>query len=198
MEHRLRPDSEMSDLEDMDCLQTGDPEALRPLIERWEPRLLSFVYRYTQDTHSTRDIVQEVFVRVYHRRSQFQAKHGFAPWVFTIAANLCRNRARWSKRHPEESWDASSEEGGSSHRERLADPHAGPRETAESEEALTELKSMVMELPHDQKTAVLLHHYEGLATPEIATIVGCSRRGVETRIYRAMKQLKRVGQRKLS
>ncbi len=73
---------------------------------------------------------------------------------------------------------------------RLADPAVGPVEATELQEQLTQLKSRVMALPHDLKTAGLLHHYEGLSSAEISPIVGCSRRGVETRIYRALKKIR--------
>jgi RNA polymerase sigma-70 factor (ECF subfamily) len=45
-------------------------------------------------------------------------------------------------------------------------------------------------LPHDLKTALLLHHYEQLSYREIGSVVGCSERGVETRLYRARQRLR--------
>ena len=171
----------------MRSLHSGSEVALCELMERWEKRLLSFVYRYTQDTHASRDIVQETFVRLHAKRAQFKPERGFSPWLFTIAANLCRNRSRWQSRHPEESWDAmpaGSAEG------QFADTSAGPAETTIQNEYLAELKSLVLTLPHDLKTAILLHHYDGLSSADIAQIVGCSRRGVETRIYRGLKKLR--------
>jgi RNA polymerase sigma-70 factor (ECF subfamily) len=45
-------------------------------------------------------------------------------------------------------------------------------------------------LPHDLKVTVLLHHYEHLPYREVAAIVGCSERGVETRLYRARRLLR--------
>ena len=46
------------------------------------------------------------------------------------------------------------------------------------------------DLPHDLKVTVLLHHYEHLSYREIAAIIHCSERGVETRLYRARQHLR--------
>ncbi|MBT5902214.1 MAG: RNA polymerase sigma factor [Opitutaceae bacterium] len=186
----VTPDHDVTDIDLMRALQEGSEAALCELIARWEKRLLSFVYRYTQDTHTTQDIVQETFVRLHLKREQFKPDRGFSPWLFTIAANLCHNRARWQRRHPEQSWDDTSGTTVESPTNLLADPTDGPVETTIRREQIEELKSLVLALPHDLKTAVLLHHYEGLSSAEIAQVVGCSLRGVETRIYRGLKKIR--------
>ena len=185
-------DPEVKDLDCIASLCAGDPDAIRPLVERWEKPLLAFVFRYTQDEHASRDIVQETFIRVYTHCQKFDARRGFPPWLFTIAANLCRNRHRWQRRHPEQSWEADASPGQdeSAVADRIADPAATPAQALAREEASAALKRLVMSLPHDQRTAVLLHHYQGMSVNEIASIVGCSPRGVETRIYRALKRLR--------
>lgn len=188
----LRPTSEcdVTDIDLMRSLREGSEAAMCELIARWEKRLLSFVYRYTQDTHTTQDIIQETFVRLHLKREQFKSEKGFSPWLFTIAVNLCHNRARWQRRHPEQSWDETAHPDLKSPESLIADPTVGPAETTIHREQLAELKSLVLTLPHDLKTAVLLHHYEGLSSAEIAQVVGCSSRGVETRIYRGLKKIR--------
>ncbi len=183
---------EVTDLECMELLRAGDAEAIRPLIERWEKRLQSFVFRYTQDRHITGDIVQETFVRVLTQGKKFDMNRAFTPWLFTIAANLCRSRHRWQRRHPEDSIEAATDTLQSPRPwlSQLADTGEDPADAAAHREDLQNLKASVMALPHDQKTAVLLHHYEGMGVREIAAVVGCSPRGVETRIYRALQRLR--------
>lgn len=180
----------------MVALVSGDDAALEAIIRRWERPLFSFAYRYTQNEDATRDIVQETFARVYVKRERYDSAYPLSSWIFTIAANLCRNKARWHRRHPEVSIDSSGEErtGECSILETLAADAPSPTACAEEEEELELLKSAVMALPHDLRTTVLLHHYENLSYKEIAVIVGCSARGVETRLYRARKLLrKRLG-----
>lgn len=181
------------DQELMRDLLQGTPEALERIIEKWERPLYAFIYRYTQNEFATRDIVQETFVRVFTKRKKYNFSYPFSSWVFTIAANLCKNRARWRKRHPETSLEGeeSRKEGfGRSLLEVLPAEDELPIDAMERDEDLRALKRAVAELPHDLRTTVLLHHYQELSYKEISEVVGCSVRGVETRLYRARKLLK--------
>ena len=54
------------------------------------------------------------------------------------------------------------------------------------------MRVAISRLPHDLKTALLLHHYDHLSYREIADIAGCSERGVETRLYRARQALRQM------
>ncbi|MBK1876391.1 RNA polymerase sigma factor [Pelagicoccus mobilis] len=182
------------DHELMRALIREDSGALERIIEKWERPLFSFAFRYTQNEFVTRDIVQETFVRIFTKRDSYDFSYPLASWIFTIAANLCKNRARWQKRHPEVSLDTglSSGDGGeeASLLEVVPAEASLPAEDIEKEEDLDLLKRAVMSLPHDLRTAVLLHHYQDLSYKEIAEVVGCSARGVETRLYRARKILR--------
>lgn len=188
-----------NDHELMEALIREDPGALERIIEKWERPLFSFSFRYTQNEFATREIVQETFVRVFTKRERYNFSYPLSSWIFTIAANLCKNKARWHKRHPEVSLEASlgeSQDGGErSMLDVLASDGELPADTIEKNEELDRLKLAVNGLPHDLRTAVLLHHYEDMSYKDIADVVGCSVRGVETRLYRARKLLRvRIGQ----
>ena len=187
------PEDSPSDRDLMLALAAGVDKALEDIIARWERALYSFAYRYTQNDDATREIVQETFIRVYTKRGRFDAKYPLSSWIFTIAANLCKNKARWHRRHPEVSIETTRADGGRDERPYIDTlPSDGPAPDQQSEEVeqLELLKRAVMSLPHDLRVAVLLHHYENLSYKQIADIVGCSVRGVETRLYRARKLLR--------
>ncbi len=178
----------------MRALVQDVPGALERIIETWERPLYSFIFRYTQNEFATRDILQETFVRIYMKRDHFNFSYPLSSWVFTIAANLCKNKARWHKRHPEVPIEGSGNRGdGESSRSMLdlwPSSEELPIDLMERDEELGLLKAAVRALPHDLRTAVLLHHYQDLSYKEISEIVGCSIRGVETRLYRARKLLR--------
>jgi len=48
----------------------------------------------------------------------------------------------------------------------------------------------VQALPHDLRTSVLLFEYEGMTHSEIADVIGCTAKAVETRLYRARQILR--------
>jgi RNA polymerase sigma-70 factor, ECF subfamily len=188
------PAKTQSDADLMVELQEGRDGALSDLIARWQQPLLAFTYRYTQNRADSADVVQETFVRVYQSRQRYRPKARFSTWLFTIAANLCRNRARWRKRHPTVPLDFSTPEGGEdwSDGEWMEDERAAsPNQTLADRETVKAVKAAVAALPHDLKTALLLFQYDEMSYQEIAEIVGCSPKAVETRLYRARQQLKK-------
>jgi len=172
-------------------LQHGDTAALNRLIARWQRPLLAFAYRYLQNSADAQDAVAETFVRLYHGRMRLRSDTNLSAWLFTTLTNLCHNHHRWRRRHPSVAFGAAASEGGGP--SGAAEPAAsepGPAETLARDEALGVLKAAIDALPHDLRVTVLLHHYEHLSYREIASIVRCSERGVETRLYRARQQLR--------
>lgn len=186
-------DSKVSDRELMVALVEGDSSALEVIISRWERPLFSFAHRYTQNEDATRDVVQETFTRIFLKKDKYDPKYALSSWLFTIAANLCKNRARWHRRHPEvpiEAQTNSSVESDTTLLDTIPAETPTPSASTQENEELSLLKETVMSLPHDLRTAILLHHYENMSYKEIAVVVGCSARGVETRLYRARKLLR--------
>ena len=72
------PESMERDRELMAMVKEGSSTAVGLIVERWERRLFSFAYRYTQSEETTRDIVQETFVRVYHKRERYDPAYPFS------------------------------------------------------------------------------------------------------------------------
>lgn len=174
-------------------LQRGDTSALNRLIGRWQRPLLSFAYRYVQNTSDAQDLVAEAFVRLYQRRLQLRPDTNLSAWLFTTLTNLCHNHHRWKRRHPTVAFGPGTAEGGADKGTVALDPatpEASPDAALAHDESLDALKTAIDALPHELKVSVLLHHYERLSYREIAAITHCSERGVETRLYRARLQLK--------
>ncbi len=184
----MSPDP-ISDQDLFVALQRGDDLALNQLISRWEKPLFAFAWRYVQNTADARDLVAETFVRLYQQRLRLRTDTKVSAWLFTALTNLCHNQYRWRHRHPTVSFH-SQEEDGSSLSDRLSGDAPRVNENVERDEALHQLMKAVDELPHELKTTVLLHHYEGLTYQQIGAITGCSPRGVETRLYRAKQRLR--------
>ena len=175
-------------------LQEGRDAALSELMSRWQVPLGSFVFRYMQNSADTSEVVQETFVRVYQSRARYRPTARFSTWLFTIAVNLCRNRARWRKRHPTVPLEltTSDQEGVVSEQPRTADENAPAAHLLlEKQERAEAVRAAIGKLPHDLKTALLLFQFDHLSHQEIARVAGCSVKAVETRIYRARQQLKK-------
>lgn len=180
------------DREDLRALQAGDDRALDRIIGRWERPLFAFAWRYLHNEADAREAAVEAFVRLYQQRRALRPDSNLAGWLFTTVANLCRNQQRWRRRHPTVSLDAPGEGGTAPLRDATADSAPGPSSELLHRETLEALERAIEELPHDLKSAVLLHHYQHLSCREIGAITGCRERGVETRLYRARQLLRDI------
>ncbi len=184
------PGPEIQDTQDMVRLAAGHDAALNELMERHGEKLFHYLVRCLQDEAEAADLAQETFVRVYQHRAGFDAGQKFSTWLYTIASNLVRDRYRWRARHPQVSLNAELEATGTELGERLAHPEATPRESLETSERVATIEDAVAALPEELRTPLLLAEYEEKPQAEIAQILSCSVKAVETRIYRARKQLR--------
>src|SRR5580704_9366367 len=68
-------------------LQRRDPDLLDRLIEKYQHRLLRYLVYLTGRRDLAEDIFQETWVRVLERGRQYDGRHEFSTWLFTIARN---------------------------------------------------------------------------------------------------------------
>lgn len=182
------------DRELMLSLRAGNDLALNRLMERWEEPLRRFVFRYLADETESLEVAQETFVRVYLNRGRYQPSARFSTWLFTIALNLCRNRARWKRRHPTESLDALDpvgEIGAGLPRERADLRTLSPARLLADSERAAAVRDAIQALPEDLKEAVLLFEFEDKSYAEVAAVVGATPKAVENRLYRARQLLRK-------
>lgn len=172
-------------------LVAGHDAALNDLMERHAPSVFRFLCRMLANEDDANDLAQETFVRVYQHRTSFRPDACFSTWLYTIAANLARNHLRWRERHPNVALEAAPDEDTPSLRDTLADGRLTAPETMEAEERVNAIRAAVAELPEELRTPLVLAEYEDRSQKEIAAILSCSVKAVETRIYRA-RQLLRV------
>jgi RNA polymerase sigma-70 factor (ECF subfamily) len=183
------PADPATDRADLEALRRGDEIALNHLIARWERPLIGFAFRYLSNSADACDLVAETFVRLYRNRERFYAESNLQAWLFTTVANLCHNRSRWNRRHPTVTLD-SAVNGTSAASAQLCSDEPDPGEKLQQVEMIEALERAVAALPHDLKTTLLLCHYEHLSYREIGAVLGCSERGIETRLRRARQQLR--------
>jgi RNA polymerase sigma-70 factor (ECF subfamily) len=174
------------------ALQQGEAVALNRLIARWQRPLYSLAYRYVQNNADAEDLVAETFVRLYQQRLRLRPDTRLSAWLFTTLTNLCHNHHRWSRRHPTSSLGPPSPADSAKPNAdlELVSGDLSPNVALEKDEALVAVRAAIQQLPHDLKATLLLHYYEHLSYHEIGEITGCSDRGVETRLYRARRQLR--------
>lgn len=184
------PHPDEQDARDMARLAAGHDAALNALMQRHAERLFHYLLRSLQDEEDAADLAQESFVRVYQHRARFNPRQRFTTWLYAIAANLVRDRYRWRARHPQVSLDAENHQADSSLEDILPASGPAPDQKLQTKERAVAVRQAVAALPVELRQPLILAVYEGLSQAEIGTILNCSAKAVETRIYRARQLLR--------
>jgi RNA polymerase sigma-70 factor (ECF subfamily) len=179
------------DRSDMQRLASGHDAALNDLMERHALRLFHYVLRHLPSEDDANDLTQETFVKVYLNREKFRTDAKFSSWLYTIAINLIRDKLRWQHRHPTISLQRENEQGeGAGLADVLPSTVASPSEEASSAERAAIVQRAIAVLPEDMRLPLILSEYEGKSQAEIATILNCSTKAIEMRLYRARQFLR--------
>lgn len=184
------PTVEEQDAQDMARLVAGQETALNALMERHAEKLLHYLVRSLQNEDDAADLAQETFVRVYQNRARFNPNQKFTTWLYAIASNLVRDRYRWRSRHPQVSLDAEAGESEATLRDQLSTAEGSPDQGLQTEERAQAVRQAVAALPVELRQPLILAVYQDKSQAEIAAILKCSVKAVETRIYRAKQQLR--------
>ncbi|MGH9500215.1 MAG: RNA polymerase sigma factor [Terriglobales bacterium] len=78
-------------------LRRRDPELLDRLIEQYQHRLLRYLTSLTGHRELAEDLFQETWIRVLERGHQFDGKHEFSTWLFSVARHLAIDSMRKKK-----------------------------------------------------------------------------------------------------
>ena len=160
-------------------IRDGDDVALTELMDRYKRPILNFVYRLLGNAAEADDVAQEVFVRVYQNIRKFRPDTArFSTWLFQIARNAAIDHLRKRARRQEQPLDNVA-------------PAATASRAVEANEISGRIAAAVAELPEDQRTAFVLAEYHGKSYAEIAEIMSCSEKSVESRLYRSKQFLRK-------
>lgn len=153
----------------------GDAAAFEALYQRYERPLFDFIYRMAPNAADTENLFQETFLRLVGAKERYRATAQFKTWIFQIAVNLCRDRARRMKHRAHLSLNDPVFTGHDGHggaQGVVRDPSAPVGASVEAGELEAAVKGAVGTLPEDERAVVVLKEYQELSYPEIAEILG--------------------------
>ncbi|MFO7979948.1 MAG: sigma-70 family RNA polymerase sigma factor [Candidatus Aminicenantes bacterium] len=153
-----------------------DIEAFQKLVHRYKRMVINVCFRLTGDRENAEDVAQEVFFRVYQKAKTFRGRSRLSTWIYRIAVNLSLNYNRRQNNFLQEKYPSAH--------------FNSPDTILENKEDRQLIKKALDSLPEKQRTAFILHHWEGLSYQEIAGILKSSLSAIESRIHRAKRSLK--------
>jgi RNA polymerase sigma-70 factor, ECF subfamily len=163
------------------CLQ-GDTHAFDSLVVAYRARVHGLARLTLGSTEDAHDVTQETFLRAYEALPRYRPRGQFRVWLYTIAANLCKNRLK--ARRPAISWEAPELT------EALLDPEPGPEAAALARERALAVRGAVAEMGARDRLMVVFYYQDDVSTDEIARIVGCRRGAVKVALHRARARLR--------
>ncbi|HUJ95149.1 MAG TPA: sigma-70 family RNA polymerase sigma factor [Terriglobales bacterium] len=185
------PVGELTDAEIMLKVKAGDDAAFEYLVQKYRRSMVSFMYRMAHNATVAEDLAQEVFLRVYRSRGNYQASAKFTTWLYRIATNLGMNHARDTRHERAEntfSLDEPDEESGRTLD--LADGTPTAEERILRRERLAAIRQKVEALPERQRLAVVMHKYEQMDYKQIAEVLKLSESATKSLLFRAYETLR--------
>jgi RNA polymerase sigma factor (sigma-70 family) len=161
----------------VEALRSGDPQAPRLLIERFQGVVFGLCYRMMGHRQDAEDVAQEAFLRALRSIAGFDVTRPLRPWLLEIAANRCRTAlARRARRPPAASQPI----------EDRPDPRPG---LADPDDLAGELERGLRALRPEYRMVFSLFHEQNLSYEEIAEAVARPVGTVKTWLHRARAQL---------
>jgi RNA polymerase sigma-70 factor, ECF subfamily len=169
------------------AFQQGDDSAFEQLLETYQGAAFSMLRRILGPYAPIEDLAQEAFLRVWRSRARYQAAGKFTTFLYRITYNLALNRLRDDKRKPLYSMPRTSD-GADFPQEDLAS--SGPATEVNAGDWALIVRRCLLELPENQRAALVFQHYDGLELDDIAEILGSSSKAVKSLLHRARTNLR--------
>ena len=179
-------------LETLQRAKEGDLKAFEEIYQLYHRRIYNAVYGMLGDADDAQDVTQDVFMRLHDALPTLRADEAFSTYLYRIALNLCRDRARRKKRVRFQSIDTPrADDDGDVEPMDFPDQGKLPEETVNTDELQQRVREAVTTLSTDHKAVIVMHHFQGMEVNDIAGILGVPTGTVKSRLARGRDQLHR-------
>jgi len=169
-----------SDEELMSKSRDGDTKAFSILYDRYGKKVHSYFYRMLwNDREKSEDFTQDLFSKIIEKPHLFQEGKKFSSWIYSIAANMCKNEYRSAEvrkkaqvelEYTTSSFDSISEQ-------------------TDSKFFKHDLDIAIDQLNPEQRAVFILKYKQGLKIKDISDCLDCSEGTVKSRLFYAIKKL---------
>jgi len=170
-----------AELDIIEKIRGGDEYAYRDLFKEYYQPLLKYARRYVPDEQSAEDIVEDVFLNIWNKRTQLNITVSVKAYLFQMVRNHSLNYLKAKKLKPADEF--------------LLDITLQSSVSTDDELNVNELtehiKKAIAELPNRSRSVFTMHRYDDLKYSEIAEALKISEGTVETHMVRALKFLRK-------
>lgn len=165
----------------------GFEQMLAPHLES----LYRLAYRFTGVRHDAEDLVQELLVRLYPKRSELNKVEEQRPWLARSLNNLyidtLRSRQRTALGHAEHDSDSILE--------MISGTDPEPSTRLEQQDRTRQIESALSLLSEAHRSLIIMHDMEGYTLPELTQVFDLPLGTLKSRLHRARNNLRELLQR---
>ena len=166
------------------CHHSDDPAVIEAMIAQYRAPVYRLACALLDDPAEADDAAQDTFIAAALHLERYQPGTNFRAWLLAIAANACKGRLR--KRKARRSLDSLLQS-----LRLLQSPPPGPEAAALHHERGEQLWQAVGELDEKYRLVLVLRMVQELPVSEIALILGINEKTVYTRLYEALRKLRK-------
>jgi RNA polymerase sigma-70 factor, ECF subfamily len=178
--------------EDVDVVAAvlaGHTERYEELVQRYQGRIVNYLYRVVHSLEDAHDLAQEVFLRVYRALDRYDPQFKFSTWLFRVAQNAAIDSVRKRRVHLVSMERPETEDGDGGSFE-FASGDRGPYGALRNLERGRAIVDAIEELPAEYRELINLRHFAELSYGEIAELKGMPLGTVKNKLFRGRQMLK--------
>ena len=166
----------------------GDRDRFTELVQRYERRVVNYVFRIIHRYEDAHDLAQDIFVKVYLALDRYDPKYQFSTWLFRIAQNASIDALR--KKSVTEVPIARPTDDETQREREFADGGISPYRALKNKQLGVAIEKAVANLPPDYRELIQLRHFAELSYEEIAAMKKLPLGTVKNKLFRARNLLK--------
>lgn len=168
----------MSDRPIIHQVLAGDVEAFARLVDRHYDRCSRIAIRILGNREDAEEAIQDAFLRAFRALGDYEDRERFSAWLTRILVNQCRTVLARSRRREAVFLDLDTQR-----MEFVADAEQDGGSWPELDRAL-------MQLPAEQREAIVLRYADDLTYEEMSRITGAGQSALKMRVQRAFARLR--------
>lgn len=168
-------------------ISKGDRASFDQLVNLYRDKGISIAYNIVGNLEDAKDVLQEVFVKVYLNIKSFRRESKFSTWFYRIVVNSSLDFLRQRKKLTKVWTESLSDEEG--RQLEVEDLRFEPAKMLINQELSGKLDSCIEILTEKQRVCFTLKYRNGLTSSEIAGILKCANSTVKVHLFRAVRVL---------
>jgi len=172
-------------------IEQGDEIAARELLRHFHPFVLKIVRALLPRRVSEEDLVQMIFIKIFHKLNQYTGRMPLGHWISRVAVNTCLNALKAEKIRPEWRLGDFSEEI-ATEIEKLASTEVDTATHDDAKLAKKLVTNLIAQLSPEDRLIITLLHLEEKSVEEIHALTGWSRSVIKVRAFRARAKMKKM------